>query len=251
MPGLVKIGYTTSTPEQRAKQLDGTHSPHPLVIEYSVQVFDARAVERAAHKRLRSRREGKEWFRCSRDEAINAIRRSVGQVAKNEFSRIKQEKQREATIAAAATTAEVQRRLKADEDHKAGLRSAAEAKYRPMLEQAGNSPGYLTWWSGVSIVACIGLAAATHLTDAGIFIGGPIFALLPALVLKEWADNRMRSKPLYTSAMAHQQAELDEINRSPAKTIVPCPCGQRLRLPIGKTLDATCPSCRKVFRATT
>lgn len=50
MPGLVKIGYTTDTPEQRAKQLDGTHSPHPNVVEYSIQVPDAPVVEKAAHK---------------------------------------------------------------------------------------------------------------------------------------------------------------------------------------------------------
>jgi T5orf172 domain/Domain of unknown function (DUF4113) len=57
MPGLVNVGFTTGTPDERAAQLNGTHSPHPVVVEYSTHVSDARAVEREAHLRLRNHRD--------------------------------------------------------------------------------------------------------------------------------------------------------------------------------------------------
>lgn len=117
--GLVKVGYTHNTSTERAAQLDGTHSPHPFEVEYFIQVPDPRAVEREAHLRLRGHLEGKKFFRCSREVAIAAVKRSAGEVAKNEFSRVDEEKRRKAALAEGRAQAEAQRKAQAEEDRKA------------------------------------------------------------------------------------------------------------------------------------
>lgn len=77
MPGLVKVGYSTKDPVLRAKELVCTGSPHPYFVAFDALVEEPRDVEQAAHQRLAYHREGKEWFRCSVNDAINAIRLST------------------------------------------------------------------------------------------------------------------------------------------------------------------------------
>jgi len=74
MPDILKIGFSTKDPLLRAKELAGTGSPHPFRVVFDVLVEDPRSVEQATHSALASKREGKEWFRCSLVEAIAAIR---------------------------------------------------------------------------------------------------------------------------------------------------------------------------------
>lgn len=78
MPGLVKIGYSTKDPSLRAADLDNTGAPFPYVVQYDALVHNPRDIERRAHLDLSAAREGKEWFRCSLDVAILAIRRAIG-----------------------------------------------------------------------------------------------------------------------------------------------------------------------------
>jgi len=79
MPGLVKVGFTSKDPEARARQLDNTGSPHPYLVCYEILVEDPRRVERLAHGSLSGKSENKEWFRCSIEEAISAIKHSAGE----------------------------------------------------------------------------------------------------------------------------------------------------------------------------
>lgn len=74
MPNILKIGFSTKDPTLRAKELAGTGSPHPFRVVFDVLVEEPRDVEHAAHAMLASKREGKEWFRCSHSDAIAAIR---------------------------------------------------------------------------------------------------------------------------------------------------------------------------------
>lgn len=74
MPGLVKIGYSTKDPHLRAREFDGTASPHPYRVVYDALLFEPREVEQRVHALLKDKREGKEWFRCSIEDAVNAIR---------------------------------------------------------------------------------------------------------------------------------------------------------------------------------
>lgn len=74
MPGLLKIGFTLKDPDLRAKELDHTGAPYPYIVEYEVMVNQPRDIEQRVHLNLSHAREAKEWFRCSLQDAINAIR---------------------------------------------------------------------------------------------------------------------------------------------------------------------------------
>ncbi|WP_423394724.1 GIY-YIG nuclease family protein [Burkholderia sp. LMG 21824] len=60
--------------------------------EYSLLVPDAHAVEQDVHLYLRKHRKGKEWFRCSNQLTIDVIKHAVGGLARDEFSRVEQER---------------------------------------------------------------------------------------------------------------------------------------------------------------
>lgn len=73
MPGIIKLGYSTKDPALRAQELNHTGSPHPYSVEYETLVWDPYSLEQRVHKMLYSKLEGKEWFKCTVHEAINAI----------------------------------------------------------------------------------------------------------------------------------------------------------------------------------
>lgn len=79
MPGLVKVGFTMKDPESRARQLNNTGSPHPYLVCYELLAENPQRIEGLAHEALCGKNENKEWFRCSVEEAISAIKRSAGE----------------------------------------------------------------------------------------------------------------------------------------------------------------------------
>lgn len=82
MPGLIKVGYSSQTPDVRAKQFNGTHSPEPYEVIYSAYISDkAPQVEKTVHNILSKYRSssgmpgtGMEWFRCDKEKAVEKIR---------------------------------------------------------------------------------------------------------------------------------------------------------------------------------
>ena len=78
MPSIIKVGFSMSDPEERAIGLNHTGTPHPYIVDYEILVEGPRDIERLVHERLQEQREGKEWFRCSTEEAIAAIKTVVG-----------------------------------------------------------------------------------------------------------------------------------------------------------------------------
>lgn len=73
-PGLLKIGYTTRTPEIRAEELSQpTGVPAPYRVVFKRWFADCIAAERHMHRTLEHRRSEKEFFRIGVDEAIRAI----------------------------------------------------------------------------------------------------------------------------------------------------------------------------------
>ena len=73
MPSLVKVGFSYRDPENRAKELNGTASPHPHSVEFAVMVDDPQHVETILHSHLKKYHEGKEWFACTVSIAKEAI----------------------------------------------------------------------------------------------------------------------------------------------------------------------------------
>lgn len=75
MDGLVKIGLTTTSVEERIKQLDNTSLPLPFQCFYAAEVANAATVESKLHKifadkRVRSNRE---FFRVAANQVREAI----------------------------------------------------------------------------------------------------------------------------------------------------------------------------------
>lgn len=68
MPGLVKIGMTRRTPEQRAKELsDATGVPRPFTVHSQFYSPDCQSLEACIHAELADCRvnAGREFFECS------------------------------------------------------------------------------------------------------------------------------------------------------------------------------------------
>src|SRR5574343_1460299 len=76
MQDVLKIGYTTMAPSERARQLSSaTGVPEPFSVEYYAEVADPKTVERLVHERLSKFRwnDSREFFRVNVLHAIHAI----------------------------------------------------------------------------------------------------------------------------------------------------------------------------------
>lgn len=76
MPGMVKIGLTTRTVQQRISELNRASGvPTPFKVSYVFDVPDCHAVEKAAHRALSRSRvaSNREFFAVTPDEAKNVI----------------------------------------------------------------------------------------------------------------------------------------------------------------------------------
>lgn len=86
MPGLVKIGKTNRTPDQRASELaSATGVPEPFILLYELFVQDATEAERWVHDQLENwgkrHSENREFFAVEPTEAVELM-----QQAQNRFS---------------------------------------------------------------------------------------------------------------------------------------------------------------------
>lgn len=76
MPGLVKIGFTSRSPEVRAKEIGGaTGVPTAFEVYYSAKFKNAAAVEKLVHDALAANRvnQRREFFRISPEAAVKKI----------------------------------------------------------------------------------------------------------------------------------------------------------------------------------
>lgn len=80
MPGLVKVGKTTTHPSQRMSELHSTGVPTPFELEFSAVVSNCDYSEKAAHRALASYRVAgnREFFRVSVKKAIELILPTIG-----------------------------------------------------------------------------------------------------------------------------------------------------------------------------
>ncbi len=75
MPGLVKVGHTTRTPEKRLQELDTTSVPTPFKIGAAFAVIEPEKCESSIHEELKEKREnkGREFFRIELFQAIEQV----------------------------------------------------------------------------------------------------------------------------------------------------------------------------------
>jgi hypothetical protein len=74
MPGLIKIGFTSTSIEQRTKELYSPGVPYPFECFYAAVVTNGRAIEKKLHYAFSDHRvpTGKEFFRIDK-EKVKAI----------------------------------------------------------------------------------------------------------------------------------------------------------------------------------
>lgn len=80
MPDMLKIGFTTNLPEDRARELSSrTSVPLPFKVEFRALTMRWRRVERSIHARLAAHRvrKAREFFRVPLAVAVEAVRDSV------------------------------------------------------------------------------------------------------------------------------------------------------------------------------
>ena len=99
MPELVKVGFTMKAPELRAEELNHTGTPHAYVVNYAVLVEDPERHEQRTHIALKGSKEGKEWFRCTVEDAVAGIRQVVGDKALCEDYKLADQKRIDAILA--------------------------------------------------------------------------------------------------------------------------------------------------------
>ena len=94
MPGLIKIGKTTTTPAQRCDELSSSTSvPTPFTIICAVHLEDCHRAEQDLHARLKKRRiwAGKEFFHLDEQEAKELLA-SLGAIASYQAKRYRGQK---------------------------------------------------------------------------------------------------------------------------------------------------------------
>lgn len=80
MPGLVKVGFSMRSPEERAVELSTTGVPVPFTVAFSAEVVNPVEAEAAVHLALASYRASpdREFFRVSVEEAVTAVEEVCG-----------------------------------------------------------------------------------------------------------------------------------------------------------------------------
>lgn len=221
MPGLVKVGYSTQDPELRAAELNHTGSPHPYVVDYEVLVEEPRNVEQTVHGRLRNQKEGKEWFRCSSEEAIAAIKAVVGTQAQVE--NYKRADRARAEAISQQREAEERSRRAAEEERRRKesiLNSRHQeiiARYEPSLKAALPNTNFWAYFAGVFIALMIALAMFfPKMKDAGMFMLSTIGSFIITPFVKEHFQEKAKESAQYKSILSKRDAELEAVENERA-----------------------------------
>lgn len=85
MPDLIKIGYTSRTPEERADELYTTGVPHPFKVIHKHPCDFPDILERRMHKKLHPFRVNtdREFFRYPADDAFQLLQKLQGNQSGN------------------------------------------------------------------------------------------------------------------------------------------------------------------------
>lgn len=155
MPGLVKIGFTTRTPKERAAELSSSSGvPLPFVVAWARAVSDCAYVETAVHRMLDDRRvNGKrESFRVDVATARQVIEAAAGSMLGRQW--------RAAPSRAAPAP-----------------KTARRGRGRGRRRRASNLTGF---WVGLSVLAVVLLLVVLRPALPG-WLPGPVVGALGAV----------------------------------------------------------------------
>ncbi len=232
MPGLIKVGFSMKDPELRAAELNHTGSPHPYAVDYEVLVDEPRDVEQTVHGRLRNHREGKEWFRCTTEEAIISIKGVVGTKMQVEnFKRadrakveaIKRQRDAEERSRRAAEEGEERARRAAEEDRRKRIsalndrRQEIISRYEPSLKAALPCTNFWAYFAGVFLALGMLLAVFFSKINAEIFMWWTIGSFVITPFVKGDSEEKAKESAQYKSILSKRDAELAVIDSEKAK----------------------------------
>lgn len=224
MPGLVKVGFSMKDPELRARELDHTGAPHPYAVDYEVLVDEPYSIEQGVHRDLSAKREGREWFRCTAEEAIAAI--TYVTKGKRHIETFKRAKREEANrVAEERKHAEELERAIAEQVAETTKRICEEyeretARQFPEIEF---SPYWLGWGFVFLIAFYIVFDPVKH--DLGTWIAATIAGAIAAVVHTSNTTEKRKKSPAYLALtqkkdMAIQEAEQSIRRARPGPSVV-------------------------------
>lgn len=216
MPGLVKVGFSSKDPDLRAKELDHTGTPHPYVVDYEALVQDPYQVEQRAHKSLVQFSEGKEWFRCSVDQAIYALKKStVGEMLHESFRK----GDRDAIEARVNTEKRKLDEARAKEERERTARAKLDAevervraKYQTQLDSMIIDRGFLIYWFVGAIIMLFGIGIFNPKMKDGpaLFLVGFVGAVIGAFI-KSGSSDRQKKKRSYVDLKKRMESEIQQV----------------------------------------
>lgn len=213
MPGLVKVGYSTKDPELRAGELNHTGSPHPYLVEYELLIDEPYQVEQKTHRLLSSKREAKEWFRCSPEEAVVAIKQSAGngaitetykraERARAEALHQQQLQKKEEQLKQQQAEQKIENRLVAEE-------AAIRQKYQQVLETECPLDQQWIIWLLCLVGTIFGvLSAWLNIPDSGAFIVAVIAGLISYPFIKNHFEEKREQTLSYMAFEKQRDKEL-------------------------------------------
>lgn len=226
MPNLIKVGYSMKDPGLRAAELNHTGSPHPYVVDYEVLVENPREVEQTVHGRLRNLREGKEWFRCSAEEAIAGIKAVVGPSAQVEnYKRADRERaeaihrQKTAEEQKIRAVEEARRKREVVLDEK---RRGIISRYEPALNAALPDINFWGYFAGTFVVFILGLSFLfPKMKDGSLFILTIIGSFIITPFVKNYFLEKAKESSKYKSILVKRDTELTALENGHSENRMP------------------------------
>ena len=211
MHGLVKVGFSTKDPELRAAELNHTGSPHPYVVEYEMLIEEPYQIEQHTHRLLSAKREGKEWFRCSAEEAVVAIKHIAGTRAISETYKRAERAKAETLHQQEREEQEAgRRREKAKKDFERWVRNeeaTVREKFKPQIEASFPPSPFWHYWLGGGILVAFALALlGTKISDGALIMLSVIGGGLAGFFLQEYFEKE-RKQSIEGSELVRQRDE--------------------------------------------
>lgn len=236
MPGLVKVGYSMKDPEIRAREFDNTAVPHPFDVDYEVLVDEPYLIEQRVHRDLSAKREGREWFRCTAEEAIAAITfvtegkrhiETFKQANREEANHLAEERRREEDLRRKEATRVAEERKHAEELERAVANQVAQATSRVRAEYDKDVarqfpeiefwPYWLGW--GFGFLISLYLVFDPIKNDVGTWIAAAIAGAIAAYIHISNATEKRKKSPAYLALIQRRDATIQEVEDSIRRTL--------------------------------
>lgn len=252
MPGLVKVGYSSNDPDLRAAGLNHTGSPHPYLVEYEALVNEPFGIEQRTHKSLSHLHEGElyqkgvgiEWFNCSIEEAISAIKTSAGaaliiETYKGADRKKAEELHRQKTIEEnkkrerEAAEKELEQKLSNEE-------SEIRQSYQRRLESEFAPKSFWVYWLGGAALCLVAITILIpKATDGAILIMCAIGGAIAGTFLQSYFEDKKKKSPEYLYVEKQRDAALAKVRLKTIPQQVGMPSTNSQSRPVSKKTTAT------------